>query len=134
MKGSAMMVQRYLFALVLGVVFGQFSFVAAAENDEDTVGPLDITPQPVATDGSVRYDYDIVYVRARRAGDKVHKQFCTDIAAPVTLEPGANLMLLRPDASEESLVAGGDEGSVTDPYVYWRRASRGSSIESPRLR
>jgi hypothetical protein len=26
----------------------------------------------------VRYDYDIVYVRAKRAGDKVHKRYYTD--------------------------------------------------------
>jgi hypothetical protein len=65
---------------------------------------------------SVKYDYDIVYVRARRAGDKVHKRFYTDIATPVTLEPGADLMLLHPDGSEELLVAGGD-GAVTDPVV-----------------
>ena len=35
---------------------------------------------------------------------------------PVTMEPGADLMLLHPDGSEEVLVAGGD-GSITDPVV-----------------
>jgi mono/diheme cytochrome c family protein len=70
----------------------------------------------VSTDKSVRYDYDIVYVRAQRAGDKVHKRFYTDFSAPVTIEPGADLMLLRPDGKEELLVAGG-KGSITDPFV-----------------
>src|SRR5262249_3533531 len=63
-----------------------------------------------------KYDYDIVYVRAKRAGDKVHKRFYTDFSQPVTMEPGADLMLLHPDGKEELLVAGGD-GAVTDPMV-----------------
>jgi hypothetical protein len=78
--------------------------------------PLNVNPPHVSTDRSVTYDYDIVYVRARRAGDKVHKRFYTDIATPVTLEPGADLMLLHPDGREELLVEGGD-GAVTDPMV-----------------
>jgi hypothetical protein len=32
------------------------------------------------------------------------------------MEPGADLMLLHPDGSEELLVEGGD-GSITDPMV-----------------
>lgn len=77
---------------------------------------LRVNPPPIATDASVKYDYDIVYVRARRAGDEIHKRYYTDIAAPVTLEPGADLMLLHPDGREELLVEGG-EGAVTDPVV-----------------
>src|SRR5687768_681192 len=61
-------------------------------------------------------DYDIVYVRARRAGDEKHKRFYTDFSQPVTMEPGADLMLLKPDGSEEILAEGGD-GSITDPMV-----------------
>lgn len=80
------------------------------------LAPLDVTVPHVATDRTVRYDYDIVYVRARRAGDKVHKRFFTDFSTPITLEPGADLMLLHPDGTEELLVAGG-AGSVTDPMV-----------------
>jgi hypothetical protein len=77
---------------------------------------LNVNPPHVSTDPSVKYDYDIVYVRARRAGDKVHKRYYTDIATPVTLEPGADLMLLHPDGKEELLVEGGD-GAITDPSV-----------------
>src|SRR5688572_1201302 len=77
---------------------------------------LDVEPRPIASDSTVRWDYDIAYVRARRAGDDVHKRFYTDIAAPVYLEPGADLMLLHPDGSEDLLVEGG-EGAVTDPMV-----------------
>jgi hypothetical protein len=84
--------------------------------DEVFLEPLDVKIPSIATDKSVKYDYDIVYVRARRAGDKVHKRFYTDFSQPVTLEPGADLMLLHPNGKEELLVKGGD-GSVTDPMV-----------------
>ncbi|HVW03026.1 MAG TPA: hypothetical protein VHB77_21880 [Planctomycetaceae bacterium] len=77
---------------------------------------LDVNPPHISTDKSIRYDYDIVYVRARRAGDTVHKRFYTDFSQPVTMEPGADLMLLHPDGTEELLVAGG-KGSVTDPVI-----------------
>src|SRR5262245_49665640 len=78
--------------------------------------PINVTIPHISTDKSIKYDYDIVYVRARRAGDKVHKRFFTDFSSPVTLEPGADLMLLHPDGKEEMLVEGG-AGSVTDPMV-----------------
>ena len=77
---------------------------------------LGTTIPHVSTDPSVRYDYDIVYVRAPRAGDEIHKRFYTDFSQPVTMEPGADLMLLHPDGREELLVAGGT-GSITDPMV-----------------
>ncbi len=77
---------------------------------------LSVEPRPIAGDPSVKFDYDIVYVRARRAGDKVHKRFYTDFSQPVTMEPGADLMLLAPDGREELLVEGG-AGSITDPVV-----------------
>ncbi|MFN0196947.1 MAG: hypothetical protein ACKVT0_09380 [Planctomycetaceae bacterium] len=70
----------------------------------------------IASDASVMYDYDIVYVRAKREGDEVHKRFFTDFSQPVTMEPGADLMLLHPDGREEVLVEGGN-GSVTDPMM-----------------
>ncbi|MCI0641597.1 MAG: hypothetical protein L0Y72_32055 [Gemmataceae bacterium] len=78
--------------------------------------PVNVDVPHFSTDKSVKLDYDIVYVRAARAGDKVHKRFYTDFSAPVTLEPGADLMLLRPDGTEDVLVPGGD-GSITDPMV-----------------
>lgn len=77
---------------------------------------IDVRIPHVSEDDSVSIDYDIVYVRADRAGDEVHKRYYTDFSQPVTMEPGADLMLLHPDGSEELLVDGGD-GSVTDPVV-----------------
>ncbi len=90
---------------------------AMAEDDEPRfTKDLDVSVPSIATDKSVRYDYDIVYVRAQRAGDEKHKRFYTDFSQPVTMEPGADLMLLHPDGKEELLAAGG-EGSITDPVV-----------------
>jgi hypothetical protein len=48
--------------------------------------PLDVKVPHIASDKSVAYDYDIVYVRAQRAGDDIHKRFYTDIATPVTMD------------------------------------------------
>ena len=78
--------------------------------------PINVKIPHVSTDKSVKIDYDIVYVRAKRAGDEIHKRYYTDFSQPVTMEPEADLMLLHPDGSEEILVKGGD-GSVTDPFV-----------------
>ena len=90
--------------------------VAQPKKEDKYLDPIDVTVPPVATDKTVRIDYDIVYVRAPRAGDHTHKRFFADFSAPVTMEPGADLMLLHADGSEELLVKGGD-GSVTDPVV-----------------
>jgi len=60
-------------------------------------------------------DYDIVYVRQPRHGDDINTTW-PEVFHPAQLDPGADLMLLHPDGSEEVLVAGGN-GSVTDPFV-----------------
>src|SRR5262249_8861625 len=70
--------------------------------------PINVQIPHITTDKSIRYDYDIVYVRALRDGDEVHKRWYTDFSQPVTMEPGADLMLLHPNGSEELLVAGGE--------------------------
>lgn len=88
----------------------------AAADDAAFRRPINITVPSIQSDPSVRYDYDIVYVRARRAGDTTFKPFYADFSHPVTMEPGADLMLLHPNGTEELLVAGGD-GSITDPVV-----------------
>jgi len=68
------------------------------------------TPPPAAF-GS----YDIVYVRQPRYGDTTETVW-PEVFHPARLEPGADLMLLHPDGSEEVLVTGGP-GAVTDPFV-----------------
>ena len=90
--------------------------MAQEKKQEKFLNPIDVTVPHISTDKDIKLDYDIVYVRAQRAGDKIHKRFFTDFSSPVTMEPGADLMLLHPDGKEELLVEGGD-GSVTDPMV-----------------
>ena len=61
------------------------------------------------------HTYDIVYVRAPRYGDEQNTRW-PEVKDPIQMEPGADLVLLRPDGSEEVLVEGG-HGAVVDPYV-----------------
>ncbi len=66
--------------------------------------------------------YDIVYVRQPRFGDDTNTLW-PEIFHPARMDPGADLMLLHPDGSEEVLVAcslaagGSGNCSVTDPFV-----------------
>src|SRR6185295_3619668 len=106
---------RWLIALWLASFVSAPAF-AALDHSPRYTNNISVVVPHIATDKSVRYDYDIVYVRAPRAGDEKHKRFYTDFSQPVTMEPGADLMLLYPDGAEEQLVAGGD-GSITDPMV-----------------
>ncbi len=102
--------------VTVALLLGALPAGSQEKKEQLYLDPIDVTVPPIATDKTIRYDYDIVYVRAPRAGDKVHKRFFTDFSSPVTLEPGADLMLLHPDGREELLVQGG-AGSVTDPVV-----------------
>ena len=58
-------------------------------------------PPHHSKDPAVKIDYDIVYVRAPR-----NAFVYPDVGTPTLLEPGADLMLLHPDGSEERLVEG----------------------------
>ena len=68
-----------------------------------------------ATLAQASVPYDIVYVRQPRFGDTTNTTW-PEVFHPGRLDPGADLVLLHPDGSEELLVAGGD-GGVTDPFV-----------------
>src|SRR5262249_6269727 len=61
------------------------------------------TPKPIASDPAVKYDYDIVYVRAPRRGDSQQIAWA-EVFAPLRAEPGSDLVLLHPDGSEDVLV------------------------------
>ena len=89
--------------------------LAWAQPPADVGGTLNVSPKHVSTDKSVKLDYGIVYVRAPRNGDAVGTNW-PEIANPVFMDAGADLMLLHPDGTEEVLVKGG-VGSVTDPVV-----------------
>lgn len=101
------------FVLLAAVV--AFSPLFAEEAEVLYPEAIDLTVPLLAGDKSVRYDYPIVYVRVPRKGDEVLSKW-PEIAHPVELDAGGDLMLLQPDGSEEVLVAGG-KGSVTDPVV-----------------
>lgn len=60
-------------------------------------------------------DYDIVYVRQVRFGD-LENTLWPEIFHPARMDPGADLMLLHPDGTEEILVDCTD-CSVTDPVL-----------------
>lgn len=62
-------------------------------------------------------DYDLVYVRAARYGDTQNPRW-TDTFSPLRPDPGADLLLLHPDGSEEVLVDETD-GAVQDPNVSY---------------
>src|ERR1051326_8996119 len=86
------------------------------DKEEKFLDPINVAPRDIATDSSVKWDYDIVYVRApRKGGDTVGANWA-EISNPVFMDAGADLMLLHPDGKEEVLVAG-DKGSVADPMV-----------------
>src|ERR1051326_4158366 len=94
---------------------------AADDPDKPPQRPLDIKPPPVAEDKAIKYDYDIVYVRAPRVvkdkdGKEHAAQVWPEIGHPYNLTSVTDLMLLHPDGTEEVLVAG-DKGAVADPYV-----------------
>jgi hypothetical protein len=63
-------------------------------------------------------NYDIVYVRSPRPGNNSNT-FWSDAITPLFLDPGADLVLLHPNGSEEVLFAAGPNGSVMDPYVSY---------------
>lgn len=65
--------------------------------------------------GAQTVSYDIIYVRQPRFGDNTNTTW-PEVFHPARIDPGADLMLLHPDGSEEVLVAGGN-GAVTDPFL-----------------
>ncbi|MCE9533377.1 MAG: hypothetical protein K8T89_19970 [Planctomycetes bacterium] len=105
---------KKLLPLLLVAVFA--GLLIAQEKEPLYLEPLDVNPPHVSKDKDVKYDYDIVYVRAPRQGDKVNSSW-PEIAHPALMDAGADLMLLHPDGSEELLVKGGVDGSITDPAV-----------------
>jgi hypothetical protein len=106
--------------LPLALLLPCAAMLPAAPPDPALPAPkIDPVPKPLASDPSVKIDYDIVYVRAPRYVTKNGKQKPSawpEIAHPTNIDAGYDLVLLRPDGTEEVLVEGG-EGSVADPYV-----------------
>jgi hypothetical protein len=103
-------------SLPLIVLAALTAAVAAPAGPEKKPQPLNMNPPPIATDKSVRYDFDIVYVRAPRR-DATGRSRWAEVGDPRTMEPSADLMLLHPDGSEEVLVPVAPQESIADPFV-----------------
>ena len=77
------------------------------------------TAQPVPDNAPLpdgqSLSYDVVYVRQPRFGDDTNSTW-PEVFHPARADPGADLILLHPDGSEEVLVDC-DVCSVTDPFV-----------------
>ncbi len=108
---------RHAFIFLLPAALVLVAATAPAEDKEPLfLDPINVHPRPIAQDPSVKYDYDIVYVRTPRPGGDKPSRWA-EIAHPALMDPGGDLMLLHPNGREELLVAGGDDGSVADPAV-----------------
>src|SRR5204863_5559182 len=93
----------------------------AVAEDKPPQRTLRVDPAPVASDRSIKYDYDLVYVRAPRVvkgpgGKERLAMVWPDASAPFNMRASTDLMLLHPDGSEKMLVAGAP-GAIADPYV-----------------
>jgi hypothetical protein len=104
-----------LLASLLVALVGLSTF-AAPEEPKRYVGPLSMDVPHVSTDPTVKYDFDIVYVRApRREGDG--RARWAEVGDPRSMEPGSDLVLLHPDGKEEVLVPVGGNEAIADPQV-----------------
>src|SRR6516225_2112297 len=98
------------------LVVGVMGPAGALAEKPDRKGPFNIVVPKVSTDPTIKYDYDIVYIRTPRKGNAPHSSRWPDASLPLNVDAGGDLMLLHTDGTEEVLVAGG-KGSVTDPVV-----------------
>src|SRR5690348_8489776 len=82
-------------------------FPAASARPADTEklypDPIDLKVPAIGSDKSVKYDYDIAYVRTPRHGDRA-RSYWAEIAHPTLMDAGGDLMLLHPDGTERVLV------------------------------
>jgi hypothetical protein len=103
--------------LALGVLLGGVQWLTQSlQAQPNRKGPFNVVVPKVATESTIKYDYDIVYIRTPRKNNLPHSSRWPDASLPLNVDAGGDLMLLHPDGSEECLVAGG-KGSVTDPFV-----------------
>ena len=110
-----------IFALSLIGVASLIASPALVGQDMPLQRPLRVDPAPIASDKSIKYDYDIVYVRApRTARSKDGKERLAmvwpDASEPFNMHASTDLMLLHPDGKDELLVSGAP-GAIADPYV-----------------
>src|SRR5262245_46030815 len=102
--------KRNLVAAVLFLALVVLPCLTALVQDGPLKRPLRVDPQPIASDRSVKYDYDIIYVRAPRAakgkdGKERLAMVWPDASQPFDMHASTDLMLLHPDGKDELLVA-----------------------------
>ena len=73
--------------------------------------PIDVKVPHISTDKAIKYDYDIVYVRTPRKGDKARSTW-TEIAHPAIMDPQGDLMLMLGIPSDEVHEPDPDEDEV----------------------
>ncbi|HWG42783.1 MAG TPA: hypothetical protein VN688_08360 [Gemmataceae bacterium] len=76
------------------------------EGKPNRKGPFHITVPKISTAPTIKYDYDIVYIRTPRKGNAPHSSRWPDASLPLNVDASGDLMLLHPDGNEERLVAG----------------------------
>ncbi|MEY4612458.1 MAG: hypothetical protein RL179_431 [Planctomycetota bacterium] len=108
--------KSFAFSLFLVTVLVGYPVSGQQKKEELFLPQINLHVPPIGSDNSVKYDFDIVYVRTPRKGDKAASLWA-EIAHPSIMDPKGDLILLHPDGREEILVEGGEDGSVTDPYV-----------------
>jgi hypothetical protein len=91
--------------------------ISLGEADEETMRTTWLLAAclVLGTGWAAARDYDVVYVRAPRAGDRGPTKL-PDVTHPLRIEAGSDLMLLHPDGGEEVLFAAGP-GAVLDPAL-----------------
>src|SRR5260370_18591336 len=90
--------------LVAGIMLSAgFAFVPVSgqpTKEKLFLDPINVNVPHISTDKTVKYDYDIVYVRTPRQGDKA-RSLWTEIAHPAIMDAGGDLMLLQPHGRED---------------------------------
>src|SRR4051812_6072131 len=94
--------------IILGVLVGAVLLTGQplAGQYKPPQRPLKVDPPPISSDRTIKYDYDIVYVRAPRTvkgrdGKDQQAPVWPDASHPEALRASTDLMLLHPDGSEE---------------------------------
>ena len=114
-------------AYVVGALLVLTAFpksTAAGERERLYREPIDLHVPPVSTDKSVRYDYDIVYVRAPRRGDRARS------TGRRSAPPDADGRRRRPDAAAPRRQGGGARqggGRAAPSPTRWCRSTASGS-------
>src|SRR6185312_13427329 len=89
-SGGSLMRSRLPWVVFALVAIASLPVVAQQKKPERFLEPIDVKVPPIATDKAVKYDYDIVYVRTPRKGDKARSAW-TEIAHPAIMDAQGDL-------------------------------------------